>query len=186
MIYLYLYLGVGLAVLAIVFGAHQLSKNKESDSLRELLEAVNPERKKLAYRILNNIVAPVLGPLLIVWVWPAAIYMKIKDVAEKRERVKDEDFKVKREHLIQRFSFQEIEHKEIVKDPLNAVSSLPFGHLNSAWNNFVATHGESAELWSFSAEWKTSWGRRESRSGYSYVKDGKPGAFFLTVLKDLP
>lgn len=48
MIYLYWYLGVGAVVLAVVYGAHHLTKEKESDSLRELLEAVNPDRKKLS------------------------------------------------------------------------------------------------------------------------------------------
>ena len=59
MIYLYGYLGIGIAVLAVVYGAHRLTKEKESESLRELLEAVNPDRKKLSYRILNNVVAPI-------------------------------------------------------------------------------------------------------------------------------
>ena len=49
MIYLYWYLGIGIAVLAVVYGAHRLRKEKESESLRELLEAVNPDRKKLSY-----------------------------------------------------------------------------------------------------------------------------------------
>ena len=66
MIYLYWYLGVGAAVLAIVFGAHRLTKEHESESIREILDAVNPERKKLSYRILNNFVGPVLAAVAIV------------------------------------------------------------------------------------------------------------------------
>jgi hypothetical protein len=33
-IYLYWYLGIGAAVLAVVFGAHRLTKEDESESLR--------------------------------------------------------------------------------------------------------------------------------------------------------
>lgn len=54
MIYLYWYLGIGGAVLAVVYGAHRLTKEQESASLRELLEAVNPERKRLYYRTLTT------------------------------------------------------------------------------------------------------------------------------------
>ena len=48
MIYLYWYIGVGVAVLAVVYGAHRLTKEKESESLRDLLDTVNPDRKKLS------------------------------------------------------------------------------------------------------------------------------------------
>lgn len=45
MIYVYWYLAIGAAVLAVVYGAHLLTKMKESESLRDLLETVNPDRK---------------------------------------------------------------------------------------------------------------------------------------------
>lgn len=73
MIYFYWYLGIGLVVLAVVYGAHHLTKEKGSDSLRELLEVVKPDRKKLSYRILNNIVTPVLAAMLMIAVWPVAV-----------------------------------------------------------------------------------------------------------------
>ena len=85
MIYLYGYLGIGIAVLAVVYGAHRLTKEKESESLRELLEAVNPDRKKLSYRILNNVVAPILAAILVVAVWPVAVYMKAKEMFKKKD-----------------------------------------------------------------------------------------------------
>ena len=66
MIYLYWYIGVGVAVLAVVYGAHRLTKEKESESLRDLLDTVNPDRKKLSYRILNNVLAPALAAILVV------------------------------------------------------------------------------------------------------------------------
>ena len=90
MIYLYWYLGVGAAVLAIVFGAHRLTKERESESIREILDAVNPERKKLSYRILNNFVGPVLAAVAIVVVWPVAIYMKGKEVFKLAVRAMDD------------------------------------------------------------------------------------------------
>ncbi len=135
MIYLYWYLGIGAIVLAVVYGAHYLKKDKESDSLRDLLEAVNPDRKKLSYRILNNIVAPVLAAVLVVAVWPVAIYMKIKEMLQKKESyvsTEEREFAVEREHLLERLTVQEIERREVVTDPLNAAPDLPFGHLHAA------------------------------------------------------
>ncbi|CAM5793949.1 hypothetical protein OPEN69S_03353 [Ottowia pentelensis] len=189
MIYLYGYLGIGIAVLAVVYGAHRLTKEKESESLRELLDAVNPDRKKLSFRILNNIIAPVLAAILVVAVWPVAVYMKVKEMLQKKESngfPEEREFAVEREHLLERMTVQEIEMREIVTDPLQAAPELPFGHLHAAWKDFLKGHAEGGELWSFSALWQTTWGRKELRSGYVLVENGSPGAHFLTVWKDLP
>lgn len=189
MIYLYWYLGIGAVVLAVVYGAHHLTKEKESDSLRNLLEAANPDRKKLSYRILNNIVSPVLAAILLVTVWPVAIYMKVKEMLQKKESYvspQEREFAVEREHLLKRLTVQEIEMREVVTDPLKAAPDLPFGHLNVAWQEFLQGKADGAELWSFSAQWQTTWGRKELRCGYAVVQDGAPGAHFLTVWKDIP
>lgn len=189
MIYLYWYLGTGAAVLAVVYGAHRLTKEKESESLRELLEAVNPDRKKLSSRILNNIVAPALAAILVVAVWPVAVCMKLKELLKKKEGAEVEEereFTVERQHLQERLTVQEIEKREVVTDPLRAAPELPFGHLNAAWKEFLYGHADGVALWSFSAQWQTTWGRKELRSGYVMVQDGAPGAHFLTVWKDIP
>jgi len=150
-IYLYWYLGIGVAVLAVVFGAHQLTKKDEPESLRDLLDAVNPDRRKLSYRILNNVVAPVLAAVAVVVVWPAALYMKGKEiVGKKSESALDEEreFAVERTHLQERLTVLQIEAREVVADPLGAVPDLPFGHLNAAWKTFVEEVGADDELWS--------------------------------------
>ena len=189
MIYVYWYLGIGVAVLAVVYGAHQLTKEKESESLRELLEAVNPDRKKLSFRILNNLVAPVLAAILVVAVWPVAVYMKVKEMLKKKDGAgveEEREFAVERQHLLERLTVQEVEKREVVTDPLKAAPELPFGHLNGAWKQFLNGKPDCGELWSFSARWQTTWGRKELRSGYVMVQNGAPGAHFLTVWKDLP
>ncbi len=140
MIYLYWYLGIGVSVLAIVFGAHRLTKKDESESLRDLLDAVNPDRNKLSYRILNNFVAPVLAAVAVVVAWPVALYMKGKEIfSKKRESALEEEreFAVERMHLQERLTVPQIEAREVVADPLGAVPNLPFGHLNAAWRTFI-------------------------------------------------
>lgn len=188
MIYLYWYLGIGVVVLAVVYGAHHMTKGKESESIRDLLEAVNPDRKKLSYRILNNFVAPVLAAIAVVAVWPVAVFMKAKELFQKKESYvspEEREFVVEREHLLERLTVQEIERREVVADPLKAAPELPFGHLNAAWQDFLKGHADGAELWSFSARWQTTWGRKELRCGYVVLHDGVPGTHFLTVWKDV-
>lgn len=188
MIYLYWYLGIGVAVLAVVFGAHQLTKKDEPESLRDLLDAVNPDRKKLSYRILNNVVAPVLAAVAVVVVWPAALYMKGKEIfGKKSESALDEEheFAVERTHLQERLTVLQIEAREVVADPLGAVPDLPFGHLNAAWKTFVEEVGADDELWSFTAPWQTKWGRKEIRTGYVVVRGGVPASHFLTMWKEI-
>lgn len=188
MIYVCWYLGIGVAMLAVVYGAHRLTKDKESESLRDRLEAVNPDRKKLSHRILNNVVAPVLVAILVVAVWPVAIYMKIKEMLKKKDGAdveEEREFAVEHQHLLERLTVQEVEKREVVIDPLKAAPELPFGHLNAAWKAFLSGQGDGGELWSFSAHWQTTWGRKELRSGYVMIQDGTPGTHFLTVWKDI-
>lgn len=188
MIYLYWYLGIGVAVLAVVFGAHRLTKKDEPESLRDLLDAVNPDRKKLSYRILNNVVVPVLAAVAVVVVWPAAVYMKGRDVfAKKSASALDEEreFAVDRSHLQERLTVPQIEAREVVADPLGAAPDLPFGHLNAAWKTFIGTAGMGDEVWSFKAPWQTTWGRKEVRAGYVIVRNGVPAAYMLTMWKQI-
>lgn len=188
MIYLYWWIALGIVTLIVVLGSHLLTKKKESDSLRDLLDAANPERTKISYRILNNIVAPALGSVLIVIAWPIAIYMKGKELFAERDGGSSDterEFAVEEKHLIERLSLQEIEQREIVEDPLKAVPALPFGHLHDAWARFVNELPEGAEVWSFSAKWSTKWGSKELREGYAAIHQGVPGVFVLTARKDL-
>jgi hypothetical protein len=189
MIYLYWYIGIGVVTLAVVYGTHSLTKDKDAESLRKFLEAVDPDRKKLSYRILHNVVVPVLAAILLVAVWPVAVYLKVKEMIKKKDCAdveEDREFTVERQHLLERLTVQEIEKREVVTDPLKAVPDLPFGHLHGAWREFLAGHPESGELWSFAARCQTTWGRKELRSGYVVVQNGTPGAHFLTIWYDLP
>lgn len=186
MIYLYCYLGIGVVVFAVIYGAQHLKKNKETESLHEMLEALNPDRHKLSYRILKNVVAPVLIAPLVVAAWPVAAYMNVRMMLKKKAASvveKEREFAVEPQHLLERLTVQEIERREVVRDPHKAAPELPFGHLNAAWQKFLHGKADGDELWSFSARWQALWGRKELRAGYVIVQDGVPRAYFLTVLK---
>lgn len=186
MVYLYAWLTVGAATLVVVFGAHLLARWRAPQSLPERLYGATREGKSLGYRLLHDILAPVLGSVIIVIAWPFAVYMKVEELRQKR---KDDErargFVVKPAHLRERLTLEQIEQREIVEDPLHAVPLLPFGHLHGAWVDFLARRPENSELWSFSAEWETPWGGKELRDGYVAVEAGGPGAYLISSTRRL-
>lgn len=183
MIYLYWYLGVGAVTLVVMYVAHKWSSRSESEGIKDILDAMNPERKKLSYRIINNYLVPVLAAVLVLFVWPIAIYMKIKDTLNRGSGggYEEKVFKVLRADLLDQKSIEQVESAEIVADPLSAVPSLPFGHLNKCWADLIAQMQSGDELWSFKTTWDGNWGRKEIRSGYAIVREGVPEAYILTA-----
>ena len=184
MAYLYAWIAVGVVTLVIVLGAHLLARRRSRQSLPEWLYGAPRERKDLSYRLLNDVLPPVLGSMFIVIAWPVAVYMKVKELRQRKmddERARG--FVVKPADLRERLTLEQIEQREIVEDPLNAVPPLPFGHLNGAWRDFLGRRPEASALWSFSAQWETRWGAKELREGYVAVQDGRPGAYLMTVRK---
>lgn len=189
--YFYGYLVTGVLVLMIVYGSHRISiRGKEKNSISDLLESMNPDREKISYRLLNNFVAPFLGSILIVVVWPVAVYMKLRQMyidkyppASSVERV----FSVEPANLIEKLTVAEIQNRELVSDPLGGAPEVPFGHLEKAWQKFLQKKGESDSVWSFSALWESNWGRKEEKSGYVFVnnENQNPGTFFLTLDREV-
>lgn len=189
MIYLYWYLGIGGMVLAVAYAAHYLMKEKGSGPLSDLLEADNPDSEKLTYHIVKNIVAPVLTAAVVIAAWPVGVYLKVRSIFQKKESSRlpvESEFAVASEHLLERLTVEAIQQREIVIDPLGAVPELPFGHLNAAWRAFLQVKADDAELWSFAADWQSTWGGKEQRCGYVVVQNGAPGPYFQTILKKVP
>jgi hypothetical protein len=188
-IYLYWYLGVGATVFVIVFVAHWLTKKNDSKSLSDILAATDPDREKLSFRILHNFVVPLLAVVAVVVGWPIAVFMKAKDLLEKKSDTsasggEQREFAVGRDDLQEILSIEVIETRERVIDPLGAVPAVPFGHLHSAWKAFLDGVGPDDAVWSFSANW-TRWGRKELRDGYVIVRGDIIGAHFQTVWKGI-
>lgn len=183
MIYFYLYLAIGTVVLVVMYVTHKFSSNSESEGLKDILDAMNPERKKLSYRVINNCLVPVFASVIAILFWPAVLYMKIKDMRDRGPsgRFEEKVFGVRKADLLAKLTIQQIESAEVIEDPLGAVPALPFGHLNKCWTNLLAQMMDGDELWSFKSEWDGNWGRTEIRSGYVLVRKGSPDAFILTA-----
>lgn len=188
MIYLYWYLGVGIAVGVLAYFDYQRTQQKPSDSLAELLDAVMPEPKDLSYRIRKYMLAPAAAAITITLLWPVAVCMYLKDIFWKDkepELKRGREFAVAHDHLQQQLSVQGVEAREIVNDPLGAVPNIPFGHLNPAWRTFLANHSDDDALWSFTARWENALGGEELKAGYVFVHDGVPLSHFLTISKTM-
>lgn len=188
MIYLYGYLAIGAVVLAVLSVLRARSRDDQSESLRDLLDAVNPSRRRRSYRILHRLVIPALGTGVVLLIWPVAVYLRVTRVVSKKDSTgsnMNREFAVEPCHLQERLTVEEIEAREMVENPLGAVPHVPFGHLNAAWRTFLKSRANGDELWSFSARWRTWLHQPEVRSGYALVRNGTPVAHFLTVWKDL-
>ena len=94
------------------------------------------------------------------------------------------EFAVTSQHLQEALSVVEIEARERVFDPLGTVPDVPFGHLNTAWQDFLVQCEEGAEFRRFAADWDSGW-CRERREGYVEIVQGQPGRFFMTLCKTL-
>ncbi len=188
MIYLYWYLGIGAVALTLALGAHLMAKEKETESGREMLDALYPDRVKLSYRLMNKVVVPLITAMALVLVWPIAVYMKGKEVFAKKSETAlttERDFEVESSHLQEQLNVVQIESCELISDPMGAVPNVPFGHLNAAWKTFLEGVGADDELWSFTAPWRTTWGSQEIRTGYAVVREGVPVSHFLTMRKEV-
>jgi hypothetical protein len=185
--YFYRYLGIGAVVLVSIALTHHLTKKNGDDLLSERLDYIHPEREKLWYRLLNDVIGPALLGLLIVPFWPVIVYFKIKQIIvgePETTTFEDPKFSVTRADLLAKMSIPDIEDREMVTDPLGAAPHLPFGHLNPAWKKFLEEAQPSDEIWTFAVKW-TRWGHVELRQGYVAVRGDELGPYFTTMYKYL-
>lgn len=116
--------------------------------------------------ILTVLIAPILISQLLVDVWNKK---SKKDTFPNLDRSE----KLNKDHLEEKLSLDDIEAREYIYDPLNAVPHLPFGHNNSLWVKFKVQLEEEDELWSFSAVLKNNYGQNQKQKGYAVLRDSQ-------------
>ena len=187
----FLYLVLGVLTLVIICVAHLWQHRHDlpqGQILTWLMEERHPERKRLWYRIRAWVIAPVLVVLSVMFFWPVAWWMKCAELVKDRRAARKREeavFKVKTEHLLERLTIGEIESREMVYDPLNAVPNLPFGHLNEVWAQLKAAKQTRDELWSFAATWPGDEDTPELRKGYVLWRRRKPLGYILKMSNEL-
>lgn len=91
----------------------------------------------------------VVGPLA----WPLLLWFLIEEYLNRGGNSVTEpsgpEFECRKEYLKKVMSVIEIESQNMVRDPLNKVPALPFGHLNSGWRRFVEGAQPDEEIWEF-------------------------------------
>lgn len=191
LVFVQLYLAAGVLTLLISASSPLrawLRRRRDPESLMFLMETMDPQSKTLWYRVRERVLAPVLTALGMILLWPGVPWMRFRQWQRDREMARWQEaqiFKVQRPHLLERLSLPEIEAREVVQDPLDAVPPQPFGHLNAAWCELKGHFRPGDELWSFSAQWHDKWGRPDWRTGYVLWRRAKPVGHILTMLKPL-
>jgi hypothetical protein len=118
--------------------------------------------------------------------WPVLASMLLGDaLAALRRKRNNPEFAVRRKDLRESYSISEVEAREIVRDPLGAAPEIPFGHLNSNWQQFRFSLPGDVTLARFDAVWRRSWGSRNVE-GYTVVKNRRIGPWFVTAEYELP
>mgnify|MGYP003334556811 FL=1 len=169
MVVLMAYGVVGLVTAVLVIGYHLFEPKPKGELYKAL---VSNEHLTLWPWVLKHVLKPLLGFVILTFVWPLAWFVGFMAVWEDwRRKAKDKraEFVVKRKYLKSPCQLSLVEQSNLVDDPLGAVPALPFGHLNAVWSDFVLKRPDAAELWSFACVWENRYGRKDQRQGYAWL-----------------
>jgi len=165
--------------------------NRPSDFVKGMLEAIGQAKKKNVLDHLLEMFAYSVATTCIAVGWPAFfIWSRVKakkDDAREIERNKPQ-FICMPQYLVAKVSPIDAELSSYVNDPLRTVPTLPFGHLNQAWGNFLSNMMEPEdELWSFHIPKGKKCGMFGMDSsgeitGYAQVRNGQILGEFITEL----
>jgi hypothetical protein len=189
------YLLVGAALLIGLLIHHRLTRVLRSDWVRAAMEAVEPERRTLGYKVRAELAAPALASVFVWAFWPVALALmakwKLDEIREQRRANGSgqgvaERPEVEPEDLLKPTTIEDIEQREIVQDPLGAVPAVPFGHLAPRWISFRSQLQPGDEIWSFRAVRSDDWGGQEQSSGYAAVRLGDIVGHFVARRKRPP
>jgi hypothetical protein len=123
--------------------------------------------------VLTVLISPILISQLLIEEWN-------RKSKKSTDQFNDESEKLSKNHLEEKLSLDDIEAREYVYDPLNAVPHLPFGHNNSSWMKFKFNLDEGDELWSFLAVIKNGFGQDEKQKGYAILRNSEIQSCYFT------
>jgi hypothetical protein len=183
------YLAIGLVVLLVIVLADQLSMETRRSLRRELMDAIDGDRKLWFWKLAVNLFALVplvLSVLFVIFSWPIMFFWKGHDMWTQHAQNKREVFVIARKDLVRQWTVQEVEMSTRVIDPLGAVPDLPFGHLNGAWLQFKQVLQPQDVLWSFSSNWTVAWEPKKTREGYVVSRGKRIGPHIVTSWHEPP
>ena len=161
--------------------------NRPSESARGMLAAIG--KKKSIVDHLLNVLVYAIATFCIAFGWPLfgiwAIFQSRKEAALELERNKP-DFDCLPEYLITQVDPVDAEVASYVIDPLGSAPSLPFGHLNKGWGNFLEDMTDDGdEMWSFYIPKGSKCGKHRFAAtsdirGYARVRNSEILGEFIT------
>jgi hypothetical protein len=176
-LYLQIYIGTGLVM---SLGLYLFQYEHPSQFAKDIDKAIHGERS-WHYRLREKLVIP--GALLLITVcWPIAIYMAVKDLIVKKmnsdEKENEYPYIARPQYLLEECNIGQIEAENIYSDPFNGVSSLPFGHMNKAWVEFINQLSQEGKLHRFKTPKNTPFGEygellEEAVEGYAITRNGQ-------------
>ncbi len=170
------YFSVG-PIILIYFGIKSWNEYRDrSDFIKSMQEmmgskpTLKDQIKTYAMYLLAGIIILVAWPVFVAWL----SYDKYKDYRDMLERRKPKFF-CTNEYLIRKINPLEAEKDSLVIDPLGMAPSLPFGHLNTAWREFLLKIEKNDELWLYEIPKDSITGKDYHRTtsvmrGYAHVR----------------
>ena len=162
-------------------------QDRPSEFAKEILAAFR--QKKTLKDYLGDVVVYTIAALSICIAWPAFLiwaYIESRREAAREIERNQPDFFCLPEHLIKEVNPVDAEITSYVIDPLGTVPSIPFGHLNKGWVNFLANMTDAGEqMWSFyipkgSESGKHRFAATSDIRGFAKVKNGQILDEFIT------
>jgi len=152
--YLIFYLAAGVVAIVFTLVQSRIDAKKYGPSIRDSLAELRLQDATTRQRFVHKVVVPMVAGILVICGWPVAIYMLIKQGFANRAREETEpkrEFAIKEQDLVEELTIEQIEHREIVNDPLGAVPDKPFGHLWPTWKSFADKLNADDPVWLFAA-----------------------------------
>jgi hypothetical protein len=180
---LYSYITIGLVTAISMFLTSYRPKSEFGKAIDEVLYG----KRSWHYKLREAMVIP--GAIvLIVLVWPIALWMlaadRLKSRAQTQQKNPEELFAAQQEFLKEKLTIEQIEVRELYQDPLRITPNLPFGHLNTAWVEFKLQLQNGDELWSFVIPQNQPMGlhalpSNAAMAGYAIIRNKKIAGEFV-------
>ena len=121
--------------------------------------------------------------------WPVVFILKIKDGFQKKSpAVKAEQeaeppvFALNASELLRQVTVDEVERTNLIRDPLEAVPNIPFGHCNARWVLFRNSLQANETLWEFEST-RSELAGVQAMWGYAVKREGKVDRFMTSGWK---
>lgn len=168
------YLGLGILV-GVVVRTLKGSHNRSDDAKFDFLATLGRRQVSVGRWLQERILIPVLAITVFLTAWPVLLpWFLYQDYVEKKNNLarRAPDQSVDASHLSDGLSYQDVEDRELVIDPLGGAPEVPFGHLNVLWLALLEKRQDGDQIHPFTARWRNDWGREDIVLGYALVRRG--------------